>query len=295
MGHTRAQVVNELVFRPADPVDLDRTVELMGLGFPAAHKFSRGFLQWQYYDNPAGPPLGCNIDDGARLVGHLMGIPLNVRLRGQPATVTLIMNVATHPDFRGRGLFLELVKRVAEMSAARGHAGVVGVANAQTIRAYETRLGFQNVAGLEAHLELLPQRTDMARALATAEFAHSWTDDTLEWRLKNPANPLRIVAETQDRLIVEGASTLPLVRARGAIPRQGLSARGHGLTVGLAMGPGVVLGLTPAGTARRRLALPIPERLRPSPLRMIWLNHDRPGDRLDPARILFSFLDFDAF
>jgi hypothetical protein len=39
----------------------------------------------------------------------------------------------------------------------------------------------------------------------------------------------------------------------------------------------------------------VPERLRPSPLRMIWLNHRTPGDRLDPEQVLFSFLDFDAF
>src|SRR5678816_3160944 len=125
--------MSELIFRPAEPADFDRTVELMGLGFPAAHKFSPAFLQWQYYDNPAGPPLGCNIDDGDRLIGHLMGIPLKVTLHGQPAIVTLIMNVATHPDYRGRGLFLELVRRVVAMSAVRGHAAVVGVANAQTI------------------------------------------------------------------------------------------------------------------------------------------------------------------
>jgi GNAT superfamily N-acetyltransferase len=283
--------MSELVFRAARPDDLDRTVELMGLGFPAAHKFSRPFLQWQYYDNPAGEPLGCNIDDGARLIGHLMGIPLNVRLHGQPAVVTLIMNVATHPDYRGRGLFLELVRRVAQMSAERGHAGVVGVANQQTERAYRTKLGFQNVAGLEAHVELLPQKIDMDRALAAADFAHIWTEETLAWRLRNPANPLRIAGETADSLIIEGASTLPLIRARGVIPRAGLRARGPGL----ALGPGVVLGLTPRGTARRSLAVNVPERLRPSPLRMIWLNHATPGDQLDPARILFSFLDFDAF
>jgi ribosomal protein S18 acetylase RimI-like enzyme len=283
--------MSELVFRPAAPEDLDRTVELMGLGFPGAHKFSRPFLQWQYYDNPAGEPLGCNIDDGERLVGHLMGIPQKVALRGQPVIVTLIMNVATHPDYRGRGLFLELVRRVAAMSAVRGHAAVVGIANQQTIRAYETKLGFQNVAGLEAHLELLPQKIDMTQALAGADFAHRWEDATLDWRLKNPANPLRIAAETADSLIVEGGSTVPLIRARGIIPRAGLNLRG----LGAAVGPAVVLGLTPRGTAQRRLAVTVPEQLRPSPLRMIWLNHKTPGDRLDPRRILFSFLDFDAF
>jgi hypothetical protein len=61
------------------------------------------------------------------------------------------------------------------------------------------------------------------------------------------------------------------------------------------VGPAVVLGLTPKGTARRALAIGVPQRLRPSPLRMIWLNHTAPGDQLDPDRLLFSFLDFDAF
>jgi predicted N-acetyltransferase YhbS len=283
--------VSELVFRPAKREDLDRIVHLMGLGFPAAHKFSRAFLDWQYYGNPTGEPLGCNIDDGERLIGHLMGIPQAVRLHGRPATVTLIMNVATHPDYRGRGLFLELVRRVAAMSAERGHAGVVGVANQQTIRAYETKLGFQNVAGLDAHVELLPQRIDMPRALAEADFVQRWTDESLAWRMKNPANPLRIAGATADSLIVEGASTLPLVRARAVIPRRGLNLSGRGMAVG----PGVVLGLTPKGTSRRRLAMTVPPSMRPSPLRMIWLKHDAPGDRLDPERILFSFLDFDAF
>ena len=172
--------MSELVFRAAEPADFDRTVELMALGFPGVDKFSPAFLQWQYYDNPAGPPLGCNIDDGDRLVGHLMGIPLKVTLHGRPALVTLIMNVATHPDYRGRGLFLELVRRVVAMSAVRGHAAVVGVANQQTIRAYETKLGFQNVAGLDAHVELLPQQIDFECALETAALARTW-DGKAPW------------------------------------------------------------------------------------------------------------------
>lgn len=283
--------MSDLVFRAAEPADFDRTVELMALGFPGVDKFSPAFLQWQYYDNPAGPPLGCNIDDGDRLVGHLMGIPLKVTLHGQPTTVTLIMNVATHPDYRGRGLFLELVRRVVAMSAVRGHAGVVGVANQQTIRAYETKLGFQNVAGLDAHVELLPQQIDFDRALESAAFARTWDDETLAWRLKNPANPLHIAGGSLQDLVIEGASTMPLIRARGVIPRRGLSTAVGGFVAG----PAVVLGLTPEGTAKRRLAMTVPERLRPSPLRLIYINHRKPDDRLDPKRVLFSFLDFDAF
>ena len=283
--------MSDLVFRPAEPADFDRTVELMALGFPGVGKFSPAFLQWQYYDNPAGPPLGCNIDDGGRLIGHLMGIPLKVSLQGEFTTVTLIMNVATHPDYRGRGLFLELVRRVTAMSAERGHAAVVGVANGQTIRAYETKLGFQNVAGLDAHVELLPPTIDFDRALETAVFARTWDDATLAWRLKNPANPLRIAGGLFGGLVVEGASSLPLIRARGVIPRKGLNMPARGIV----MGPAVVLGLTPKGTQKRNLAVTVPERLRPSPLRLIYINHRKPGDRLDPERVLFSFLDFDAF
>ena len=63
----------------------------------------------------------------------------------------------------------------------------------------------------------------MARALASADFAHRWTDETLAWRLKNPANPLKITGGNADSLVVEGASTTPLIRARGVIPREGLS------------------------------------------------------------------------
>ena len=283
--------MSDLVFRTAEPADFDRTVELMALGFPGVDKFSPAFLQWQYYDNPAGPPVGCNIDDGGRLIGHLMGIPLRVTLKGRPTTVTLIMNVATHPDYRGRGLFLELVNRVVAMSAERGHAGVIGVANQQTERAYRTKLGFQNVAPLDAHVELAPQRLDVAHALETAQFSRTWDDATLAWRLKNPANPLRIAGGGPDRLVIEGASTLPLIRSRAVIPRRGLTTS----AAGLAAGPAVVLGLTPKGTAGRTLAMTVPERLRPSPLVLIYKNHAKPDDRLDPDRVLFTFLDFDAF
>jgi GNAT superfamily N-acetyltransferase len=284
--------VSELSWIEAAPQHLDRTVELLRTCFPAAHKFDRAFLQWCYYDNPAGPAVGWNVEDQGRLVGHLVGQPQTVRLRGEAVPVVLLVNVATHPDYRGRGLFLEIVRRTLALAAKRGFVAVTGVANQQTYRAYEKHLGFQNVAGLDAHVEVWPEAVDMPRAVETAEWSRVWDDRTLAWRLGNPDNPLRIAAATPGALIVEGASSMPPIRARGQIPRAGLSA---GSARAQVFGPAVVLGLTPAGCSRRRLAMTVPNRLRPSPLVMIYQNLKVPGDRLDPNRVLFSFLDFDAF
>jgi len=284
--------MNALSTRAVEPGDLDAIVELMALGFPGAHKFSPAFLRWQYYDNPVGAPLGCNIFVGPQLVGHLMGIPVEFSVRGAARTLTLIMNIAVHPEHRGRGLIKTLTEEVIAQSAARGHAGVVGVANQNSVAAFEHKLGFQNIASLAAFVEWLPHRIDMQSALAEAELAHRWNDATLAWRMNNPANPLRLFAQNADSLIAEGASSLPLLRARAVIARRGLTL---GVGRELLARPAVVIGLAPRGSLRRRYAVDIPARLRPSPLRLIYFDIDNRGARLDPERVLFNFLDFDAF
>ncbi len=281
-----------LELRAAEPTDLAATVQLLALGFPDARKFSSEFLHWQYYDNPVGAPLSCNISDGAQLVGHLTGIPIEVTLRGEARLVTLIMNIAVHPAYRGRDLLKTLTEEVIAMSAARDHAGVVGVANQNSVAAFERKLGFQNIAGLDAFVEWLPHRIDVQGALADVEFAHRWSDASLAWRMNNPANRLQIVGETADSLIVEGASSLPMLRARAVIPRLGLTLKAH---TSLLPRPAVVIGLAPRGSLHRRLAVTIPARLRPSPLRLIYFDHQDRRARLDPERMLFNFLDFDAF
>jgi len=284
--------VSELAWVEPTPADIDRTVELLRTCFPKAHKFDRAYLEWAYYANPEGPAIGWNIEDEGRLIGHLVGQPQRARLHGREERVLLLVNVATHPDYRGRGLFLEIVRRTLALAKERGFAAVTGVANQQTYRAYEKHLGFQNVAGLDAHVELAPERVDMKGAVAAAEWSRVWDDAQLAWRLKNPDNPLKVVGATADALTVEGASTLPLVAARGQIPRIGLSADAPNAG---GFGPAVVLGLTPKGFAKRRLAMTVPTRLRPSPLVMIYQSFKKPGDRLDPEKVLFSYLDFDAF
>ena len=281
-----------LKLRAAEPADLAATAQLLALSFPVARKFSSDFLHWQYYDNPVGEPLSCNISDGAQLVGHLTGIPIEVTLRGETRLVTLIMNIVVHPAYRGRDLVKTLTAEVIAMSAARAHAGVVGVANQNSVAAFEHKLGFQNVAALDAFVEWLPHRIAMQGALADAEFAHRWSDASLAWRMNNPANRLDIVGATADSLVVEGRSSVPMLRARAVIARLGLTLTAQAPCLPR---PAVVIGLAPRGSLRRRFAVSIPARLRPSPLRLIYFDHDDRRAQLHAERVLFNFLDFDAF
>ncbi len=284
--------MSTLAVRAGEAHDLAATVALMALGFPGAHKFSEAFLRWQYYANPLGAPLICNAWSDAQLVGHLTGIPARVTLRGETRLVTVIMNIAVHPAERGRGVLKTLTEHVIAQSAAAGHAGVIGVANQNSVDAFVNKLGFQNVAGLDAWLEWLPCRLDARRALDYAELAHAWSDATLAWRMANPSNRLAIVDATPDSLVVEGASGTPLLRARAVIPRAGVTLAAARRLVPR---PAVVIGLAPGGALQRRGAIDIPARLRPSPLRLIWFAHDRAVQQLRAERVLFNFLDFDAF
>lgn len=284
--------MSAIEIREARHEDLAATLGLMALGFPGAQKFSLDFLRWQYYANPLGAPLISNVWAGDELVGHLTGIPISVMLRGEERLVTLIMNIAVHPAQRGRALIKTLTEHVIALSAAAGHAGVIGVANQNSVAAFEHKLGFQNIAALDAWIEWLPHRLDARRALAAAEFAHLWTDETLAWRMGNPSNPLRIVAAGEDGLTVEGASGTPLLNARAVIPRGRVTlvAESHALPR-----PAVVIGLAPHASVRKRGAVSIPRRLRPSPLRLIYFAHEERRRPLQAERIVFSFLDFDAF
>lgn len=287
--------MSEFEYRPiARGADLDKILDLMRVAFPAATIFTPEYLKWLYWENPVGDAVGFNCWAGDELVGHVASLPQSVVIKGKECKVILLLNVATHPKTRGKGHFVGLVKRTIEAAAERGFAAVLGVANAQTYRAYELKFKFQNVAGLAAHVEMLPHSLDASRAIERADLFQKWDDDSLAWRLRNPNNPLKIVSSGTDSIVVEGKSSMPVVRSRAIIPRNGMRVSASRALV-KSMGPAVVIGLAPEGMMRRRIALDVPNKLRPSPLRLVYKNLKSPGDTLDPTNILYSFLDFDAF
>ncbi len=282
---------DEAVF---DDDAIESSISLMKSCFRDTTKFTPAYLRWLHNENPCGRSVGYHLYDGPLLVGQLIGIPQQVTLRGEGARVILLQDVATHPNYRGRGLFLELTRRAIDLARRSGFAAVIGVANQNTYRGYE-KLGFQNVLGLDARISFFSQmKIDFAGALGKAEFARAWTMEALDWRLRNPRNPLSLIAKMGDSLVVEGGTSYRGLRVRGAIPIQGLSAP-YPPADYVARRPSVVIGSEPDGISQFPLSIRIPDWAKPSPLRLIYLDLNRPERRLDPGKVLFSFLDFDAF
>lgn len=284
-------------FRPttAKPDTIDQYLGLFQVCFPQATHYTSRFIRWLYAENPAGGVVGTDavVDDS--VVAHYVCTPVTVRVQGQELRALLSLNTATHPNHQGKGLFTRLADITFARAASEGFDVVFGVANANSIGGFSKRLGFQDVGGLEARLGLSRfSMVDWAEAQRQAEFVCVWTNDSLRWRCQNPSNPLRIEAMEGDLASVVGKTSYPLVSVEGAV-----SVRGDGTSRlpvgGRAFGLRLSLGLEPKGVARLSPSFRIPDKLKPSPLRLIYRSlRDAPA-RIDAESIFFRFVDFDAY
>ncbi|THD58919.1 GNAT family N-acetyltransferase [Phenylobacterium sp.] len=277
-----------LSIRPAGtaPAQLEAYSRLLNAAF-ATESFSPAALAWRYRDNPAGAVVGADAWDGERLAAHYVTCPLEARIDGQAVRGLLSLNTATHPDYQGRGLFTKLAEAAYARGAESGYGFVIGVANANSTPGFLRRLAFQHVGALHAGIMArLPRRFSDA----TPQYAGAWRDETLAWRLANPGG--RYVAARRGELTAVWAKThLPFVRCAALLP-------GHPAT-GVAGAPpcaSLFLGLEPRMSLGRQGFLAIPDRLRPSPLNLIWraLGETAPA-ALRADAVALNFLDFDPY
>ena len=104
------------------------------------------FLSWASHmtETASMPLLGYVWDEGGRIVGNASLIPFRDRGR----RVYLIANVATHPEFRRRGIGRLLTERVMQQARSKNSSAIwlhVRDDNPGAIKLYEG-LGFQEIA-----------------------------------------------------------------------------------------------------------------------------------------------------
>lgn len=274
-----------------DPATLARYGALFAACFPGVDKFTPAYLDWLYLANPDGAALGYDAWDGESLAAHYVCVPARAWVEGREVLVLLSLNTATHPDYQGKGLFTKLAAMTYEAGQAAGFDGVYGVANANSTPGFVRKLGFQLVRPLEARIGLGALRHAAGHDPRLLSFQRSWSEAALAWRCANPHNPVARRAS--------GARLQCYAPAAGrALPAYAeLDARAWApAPAAPPLSPlRLFIGLAPDAGASYWNYASIPMRLRPSPLNLIYRSFTPRVAALDPARIEFSFLDFDAY
>jgi len=279
------------------PIRLDTAAlalygELFKACFPMTGKFTPRYLEWLYLDNPDGKAVGYDAWDGERLAAHYVCVPARAWVEGLDVPVLLSLNTATHPDYQGQGLFTRLASMTFEAGASQGFDGVYGVANANSTPGFVRKLGFQLVRPLEARVGLGGLRHGLKPPAAELSFERSWSAAALRWRCANPHNPV-FMRNGGDKLRFHAAASGNKLPAYAELEAQGMAlpARPGPLLSPLRL----FIGLAPDTSSNYWNYASIPMRLRPSPLNLIYRSFAPRVAALDPARIAFSFLDFDAY
>lgn len=264
---------------------------MLNVVWPAARHVTPDYLEWQYTGNPAGPAVGTNAytSDGV-LVSHFSLHPFRAWVCGERALGLIIFNIATHPDWRGRGLF----RRVAEPSLAQAKASgfefFFGVTNRNSLGVFEG-WGYEVVCPLEVRVGLgsAPRRRDDGGRA----FMRLWDAETLAWRLADPQRQYRIRR-------CDGESVLYAPTGRFGVHVE-MGSFAHALLPGglaplRAPNPlRLWMGIDASRRWTRAPWVPLPRRLRPSPLVLMFHDFTARGRRIDPLRARFDALDIDAF
>ncbi|MDO9482795.1 MAG: GNAT family N-acetyltransferase [Hydrogenophaga sp.] len=282
------------------PVRCDETayadyVQLFAKCFPGAEKFSRNYLDWLYRCNPDGQVVGFDARDGDRLAAHYACIPARAHVGGEEVRVLLSLNTATHPDYQGKGLFTQLAERTYTAGTAQGYDCVYGIANANSTPGFIRKLKFQLVGPLQAKVGFGPLSIDFAK-LTALQFVRCWSPQALTWRCASPINPL-IIRSGRDHTTFLAPALLGGTCMATAEIGDTVTTAGTPMhrTAGLASPLRLFIGRVPASAQRLALYVDIPQRLRPSPLNLIYRSFSGRVETIDLDAVFLHFLDFDAY
>jgi hypothetical protein len=312
--------------------DARPTADLLTRVFPdAARPLDERFVTWLYDECPYGPGIEANHDDEAvpgRRIAHYALVPAVYSRDGVETPFVFSLNACVDPTAQRGGYFTRMGREVYARAADQGIVGVVGVSNANSTPAVVDKLHWKLVGPLPVRVAVpVPGRgrgfehrsvdaalladgglDDLAATLDPPRdhrWEQVWTGAFLRWRLGRPAGGYALHV-SEDFLVVstrERRTGLNFAVVLKVLPRNGASGRGSGRLGG---GPAVAaacahhrapLAVYAGFNARVHVGgIPLPMRLRPSPLNLILKSLDQavlPQEDFELAT--FEFLDSDAY
>lgn len=109
-------------FTPADEPAVLKLLERSLAGGPTGER-TAAFLRWKHFDNPFGRSIGLVATDGDELAGVRLVMRWAFDLDGRRVTAGRMVDTATDPAYRGRGIFRDLT--TAALEIARGDIDLI--------------------------------------------------------------------------------------------------------------------------------------------------------------------------
>jgi hypothetical protein len=252
-------------------------------------------LRWEYLEHPRGPSWWVNVrTDGGALVAHsaLLAVsPLDgPDFDGIPVWFSL--NTAVRPDATQPGLMIAGIRTLLQKVEAAGPAVLLGVANANSAAGFTRLLKFASLGPLS--LTLLPPwqppRVSVPRAVRLEA-------QTLKWRAGRPGTDTYCGARgglVMRRIAHLGLPLDGVLTADAPAPVLAEAALASRPRSSWLPAPRLYASFAaPVGGG-----LPIPDRLKPSPLHYIFRSLAKGVDQAALAGFLagrrFEFIDFDV-
>jgi GNAT superfamily N-acetyltransferase len=127
----------ELSIRRATAADLAAVLDLIreGLGVGAIPRTS-DYWRWKHVENPFGPSPILVAEDDGRFIGLRAFMRWGWRSGEQQVTAVRAVDTATHPEYRGRGIFRRLTVQLRSEMEHEGATFVYNTPNTQSRPGY---------------------------------------------------------------------------------------------------------------------------------------------------------------
>jgi len=282
------------------------------------------YLRWFYRENPNGKAIERYVDEEGTRIGHLAGIPQIYHCEGKELPVVFPLHILVAPQARGRGLMTKLSEQCFEVAQKeRGVVGFIGMPNANSTPGYTGRLRFRlirplpvkvclpiNPAGvrirtmpIDSHFLASEEGSELLRSIDYSpgpRWSQKWSPELLRWRLAQPRTHYCLhvgeglvgVSCKTRRFGLSFAVILKMFRRSS-----GMRTSASSIVTAACICHRTVAAIYAGFNATVRVfGIPLPERLKPAPLNLIFRSLDEQVVRQDEFEAeTMEFLDFDAY
>ena len=273
-------------------VDLNKLNDYITLYKKSFKDFNKNYeyFKWLYLDNPLGNFVGIDCYDNNNLIGQVGGIPHEFIFNQKNVKFLISINVCVHPKYQGQWIFSKMLVKFEEIANELNFDGIIGIANKAASPYWQRSIKMKKLASLDVLVGFGKINFNLINK-SNYNFYTYWNKKNLEWRLKNPLNKTFLHSNTNFQSVYS-KTNFTLLNAYAPIIFFENNLKLNSIKKKLYK-PIVYLGLI-SEFKKAPFLFNLPKFLKPSPLNFYYkfLNSD---ELLDKRKIIFTFLEFDAF